>query len=272
MTAAVFITGASSGIGEFLAYEFARRGYRLSLCARRADRLREVANRCLKLSAHSQPLICTGDVTSREDLDHAVAKTLQTFGSIQIVIANAGFGVAGRFEKLTLEDFQRQFRTNVDGVINTVHASLEALKASKGSLVLMGSVNSYVSQPKKAPYCMSKFAVRALAESLYAELKPYEVAVTLICPGMVTSEIRQVDNQGQRHPEALATPPAWLTMATDKAARKMTRAILRRKREVIITGHGALGIWLSRLVPGILLKLLARFNLQGYENKLRPLH
>lgn len=267
---AVLITGASSGIGEYLAYEFARNGYRISLCARRTDKLRKVADRCLSLAATSTPVIVSTDVTEPRSIEYAVKKTLEVYGRLDCVVANAGFGVAGRFQKINIEDFQRQFKTNIDGVLNTVYASLEALKKSKGSLVIMGSVNSYVSQPMKAPYCMSKFAVRALAESLFTELKPDGVVVTLICPGMVESEIRHIDNQGVFRNEDVSTPPPWITMPTEVAARKMVCGILRRKREVIITRHARLGIALARFAPGFLLWLMSRFNLQGYKSSIRP--
>jgi short-subunit dehydrogenase len=230
LSRSVLITGASSGIGEFLAYEFASHGYHLALCARRIDRLHQVAERCRALNPLIQILVLETDVTKPESLNRSVAECLSKFGSLDIVIANAGFGVAGAFEKLKLEDFQRQFQTNVDGVLNTIYSSLSAIKKSQGSLVLIGSINSYVSQPKKAPYCMSKFAIRALAESLYVELKPQGVAVTLVCPGMVESEIRLVDNNQKLHIENSAKPPSWMVMPTKKAAQQIFHAISKRER------------------------------------------
>jgi len=160
----VFITGASSGIGEALAREYYKRGYRLVLCARRMERLTKLSQ---ELGGPGSALALECDVCNEESLKQSVEKTLKHFGQIDVVIANAGFGIAGRFEKLSIEDYRRQFETNVFAVIATVQQTLQSLKKSRGSLVLVGSANSYVSEPKKTPYCMSKFAVKALADGLY---------------------------------------------------------------------------------------------------------
>ena len=110
----------------------------------------------------------------------------------------------------------------------------------------MGSVMSHVSLPGTSPYAMSKHAVRALAASLRNEWRSRGVAVTLLAPGFVDSEIRQVGNDGQRNPDAGDSVPRWLRMRTDTAARKMVTAVVRRKREAVITFHGKVGVFLAR--------------------------
>ena len=165
------------------------------------------------------------------------------------MVANAGFGVAGAVHKLSLEDFRRQFETNVFGVVRTVHATREALIASRGSIAIMGSVMSFIALPVGAPYAMSKHAVRALAESLRAEYRKYGVGVTLLAPGFVDSEIRKVDNQGRFHEDARETIPSWLRMDTDKAASKLVTAVIKRKRVAVITGHGKVVVFLGRHFP-----------------------
>jgi short-subunit dehydrogenase len=96
---------------------------------------------------------------------------------------------------------------------------------------------------------MSKHAVRALACSLRAEMAGHGVGVTLLAPGFVVSEIRQVDNRGQRNEEARDPIPAWLSMDTDKAARKLVTAVLKRRRVAVITAHGRLVVFLERHAP-----------------------
>jgi short-subunit dehydrogenase len=109
---------------------------------------------------------------------------------------------------------------------------------------------------------MSKFAVRALAGALDYELRPHGVAVTLISPGFIESEIRQVDNRGVHHPHAKEPLPAWLFMRTDVAARKIVRAAYRRRREAIITVHGKVLVSLQRFAPWVL-RLAARSGARG---------
>jgi short-subunit dehydrogenase len=109
----------------------------------------------------------------------------------------------------------------------------------------MGSVAGYVSMPGASPYAMSKFAVRALAQSLRHELRASGVSVTLISPGFVDSEIRQIDNKGVYREGSREPVPRIIRMPTVPAARKMARAIARRRREVVITPFGKFVVFLA---------------------------
>jgi NAD(P)-dependent dehydrogenase (short-subunit alcohol dehydrogenase family) len=193
----VFITGASSGIGAALALE--------------------------------------ADVTKDGDVDRAAATASAELGGIDVVIANAGFGVVGRLEKLELADFRRQFETNVFGVLRTVYATLPALRRSKGCLVLIGSVAGYLPSPGSSAYSMSKAAVTSLALSLRGELAADGVSVVLITPGFVESEIRGVDNKGRLR----------------EGAKEIRDAVVHRERERVLTRHGKAAVYVARHAPGL---------------------
>lgn len=238
-----FITGASSGIGAALAREFARQGAEVALAARRVDRLEAVAADVR--AAGRRALVVPCDVMKDGDLDRAVARTVAEFGRLDVLVANAGFGVVGLLERLTLEDYRRQFETNVFGVLRTIYSGLAELRRTRGRLVVIGSVSGHVAMPGASPYAMSKFAVRALAESLDFELRP-DVSVTLVSPGFVDTEIHEVDNLGQRHPGTLRRAPAWTRISPERAAGLIVRAVGRRRREVVITWLGRVTIFLSR--------------------------
>lgn len=258
----VFLTGASSGIGEALAIELNNRGYKTILAARRIDRLEKLANQLNQNSNNSIAVEC--DVTSDESIKNAYSKTLSTFGKIDVVIANAGFGVVGNLEKLNVEDYHRQFDTNVYGVIRTIKPAIEELKKTKGQIIIVGSVMGYFSIAGQSAYAMSKYAVRALAEAIEFELKPYGIAVTQINPGYVQSDIRRVDNYGKFHPES-NKGFTKLHMPAAKAAKIIANSLDCRCREIIVTFHGKVIVFISKHMPWIL-RLAMQFGLSGRKS------
>jgi len=253
-----FITGASSGIGAALSLEVARQGGDVVLVARRLERLEKVAREIEATGRRA--LTVPGDVTRNGDMEGAVEKTKNAFGRIDYVAANAGFGVAGRFEKLTMEDFRRQFETNVFGVLRTVYAAKELLIASRGCIGIIGSVNGYVALPRLSAYSMSKFAIHGLADSLTHEMKPHGVDVVLIAPGFVRTEIRRVDKTGVYHPEMKDRFPPWLQTSAEEAARQIAQAIYRRRRVKIITTHAKIAVFLQRHCPTIMSAIVSRLS------------
>jgi short-subunit dehydrogenase len=252
----VLITGASSGIGAALAREFARQGADLVLAARRLPRLRELASELGAAGRRAIAVEC--DVTEDGALERAVSEALEAFGRLDVAVANAGFGVVGPLERLTLDDYRRQFETNVFGVIRTTAAALPALRKSRGALVLIGSVSGHVPTAGASAYAMSKAALQALAGSLRAEVVADGVGVVLVSPGFVESEIRRVDNRGVHRPHARDPVPRWLVVSTERAARVIVRAVARRRREVVVTGHGKMAVWLARYFPSVLAFALER--------------
>jgi short-subunit dehydrogenase len=245
----VLITGASSGIGEALALELASRGARVALLARRVARLEGLAEEIRRRGGEA--LVLAADVTRDGDVEAAVARTVASFGRLDVAVANAGFGVNGPLSRLSLDDYRRQMETNFFGVLRTIYATVEELKKTRGVLVLIGSVSGYVGAPGTSAYAASKFAVRGLAESITDELRPFGVAVTQINPGFIESQIRSVNNRGQV--TAAADPvPAWLVMPRATAARRIARAIRARRRELVLTGHGKAGVLVARHAPWLL--------------------
>lgn len=246
----VFITGASSGIGEALARGFAKEGAKLGLLARRTDRLQTLVNQCAQMNVKAQAIHC--DVTQDSDLTNAVKAVHENLGNIDIVIANAGFGVIDNFVDLTLADFQRQFETNIYGVLRTIYATLDDLKKSKGRLVIVGSVLGHISTPQYTAYSMSKHAITALAETLYAELALLGISVTLISPGYIDTEFRNINKQGIYEENTRDPLPNGLRLHVDKAARIIIEAIRCRKREQLITALGKFAVFMNRLFPSFL--------------------
>lgn len=265
----VFVTGASSGIGAAVAVEFARHGAKVALAARRTERLAEVEEVISKMGGDVIALCC--DVTDRVSVDAAVSATVSAFGRIDVVLANAGFGVSGDMGKLETVDYRRQFETNFFGVLETIYATLPHLEASKGRLGIVSSVMGRVGAPGSAPYCASKFALVGLAESIYYDLAERGVSVSCINPGIVASEIRSVNNQGvyTGKPDRVSSR---IKMPTETAARHIVVGLYRRRAEFVITGHGKLVIFASRHFPGttrLVIRMASRGRLEKIEERKR---
>jgi NAD(P)-dependent dehydrogenase (short-subunit alcohol dehydrogenase family) len=259
------ITGASAGIGRALALEFAREGANVAVAARRLELLETLARDIEGLGRKALPIRC--DVTREDEVRAAVARAVATFGTVDVVVANAGFGVVGPVDELSMDDFRRQFDTNIYGVLHTVKAAIPELEKSRGRLALIGSVSGHLTVPGTGAYSMSKFAVRSLADALTHELRPKGVAVTLVSPGFIESDFRQVDNKGVHHPGQGDPYPKWIVMRTGTAARKIVRAIARGRREIILTGHGKLAVFLQRHFPWAV-SLFLRWT--GYRGRREP--
>jgi short-subunit dehydrogenase len=218
--ARVFITGASSGIGEALAREYARRGATVGLVARRLDRLEALAVQLGKTAA------CYGaDVRDANALRTAADDFVDRFGGADIVIGSAGVSAGTLTEKI--EDrqvFQEILDINVIGLFNTFQPFLSGMHAARaGTLVGIASVAGFRGLPGAGAYSASKAAAIVYLESLRVELRGTGVDVVTICPGYVATPMTQ------KNPY-----PMPFMLQTDDAARRMVRAIERRKRRVVI--------------------------------------
>ncbi|MFP4277821.1 MAG: SDR family NAD(P)-dependent oxidoreductase [Wenzhouxiangella sp.] len=243
----VWITGASSGLGWAMALEFARLGAIVVASARRVDRLEALVGQIEADGGRALAMAC--DVTCEDQQRATVERIVAELGRLDVAVANAGFSVSGRFETIAAADWDRQMRLNVTALAVTARQALPQLKASGGRLVLVGSASAFVPVPRAAPYAASKAAVHSIGETLQLELSGTGVSCTTIHPGFVDSNIARVDSQGVFHPDARDPRPARLMWPTDQAARVMVRAIGKRRKVYVFTGHGRLAYWVGRLCP-----------------------
>ena len=190
------ITGASSGIGAATARHAVAAGYRVALGARSADKLESLVE---ELGGAEHALAVPSDVTEWDDQQALAAAALDTFGSIDAVLANAGFGGARSFhpdKADPVEDWKAMILTNVYGAALTVRATMPAVIESQGHILLTSSVAGRRSLPGSL-YSATKFAVSSMGESLRQELNGTGCRVTLIEPGMVDTPF--FENKPQMH-------------------------------------------------------------------------
>lgn len=240
----VFITGASSGIGQAFVRYYAAQGAVLGLVARREERLRELA-----ASLDADCAIYALDVRDATALNAAATDFIRRFGVPDIVIANAGVSrgtLTGQAEDLAA--FQAVFDINVMGLVHTFHPFVEAMRqAGRGRLVGIASVAGLRGLPGSGAYSASKAAAISYLESLRVELAGSGVGVTTICPGFIRTPMT-----------ALNPYPMPFLMDADVAVRKMARSIERNRRYVIVPWQMALVGRLMQLLPPCLWDALTR--------------
>ncbi|MEI6790496.1 MAG: SDR family oxidoreductase [Myxococcaceae bacterium] len=253
--AVVWITGGGTGIGRALAIELAKRGDRVIISGRRQDKLDETLQAIIAEGKSGEALVC--DVTDPIQCQEVVKKIIERYGKLDTCIANAGFSVYAPFEEITAEQWRHQIDVNLMGVIWTIQAALPSLKQTRGRLVVISSVSGKLAVAKTSAYSASKFALVGLCNALYQELYPLGVSVTNILPGFVESDIVRVDNNGQPRNKS-DRRPEFLVWPAQKAALAILRAIDKRKREQVITGHGKFAAFLARYLEGLTYWMLAR--------------
>jgi short-subunit dehydrogenase len=184
----IFLTGASSGIGEGLALEMAKDGAVLGLLARREDLLKDLAARCEAVGGMAR--VFAADVTDAGAVRKAAEDFRGEFGHIDIMIANAGMGGAADARELDAEKVAQIINVNLIGTVNSVAAVLpQMIERGSGQIVAISSLAGYRGLPKSSAYCASKAGVSAFFESLRLDLKGTGVDVTIIHPGFIKTPL-----------------------------------------------------------------------------------
>ena len=188
----VVITGASSGIGEAIAEAFVRKGACVALAARRVDRLEALAAR-LAGEGQGETLTLACDVRQEADVQALIATTLERWGQIDILVANAGFGYRKPLVDGDTQRWKDMIDTNVFGLLLTLkHGAAPMVARKSGQVVIMSSIAGRVVTPGGNAYCGTKAAATAIGEALRMEVAAQGVRVTILEPGVVISEFQEV--------------------------------------------------------------------------------
>jgi len=186
------VTGASSGIGVAVARALTQRGVRVALAARRGDRLQALADELMS-NGRSEALALTCDVRNPEDVQAAVKQTLDRWGQLDILVANAGFGYRSPLVDGDITRWKDMLDTNVYGLLLTLKYGVPPmLERKRGHVIVTSSVAGRVPTLGGSAYCGSKFAATAIADVLRQEVGPQGVRVTTVEPGVVISEFQEV--------------------------------------------------------------------------------
>jgi short-subunit dehydrogenase len=258
------VTGAASGIGAALADQLAARGSNLVLVDRDKERLDGVAAGVRR--AHPRLSVDTYVVDLSDD--DATAEAAEALAAAHpgttLLVNNAGVALGGRFDQVTLEEFDWVMAVNFRSVVRLTHAFLSALKAHPGAhLVNVSSVFGIFAPAGQAAYSASKFAVRGFSEAVRHELAEDRVGVTVVHPGGIKTRIAESARTGsgvsaEEYEQGRKEFAKLLTMPPEKAAAQIVEAIERRRPRLLIGWSATVPDVLVRLMPGTYWKLIAR--------------
>ncbi|MFM7327480.1 MAG: SDR family oxidoreductase [Bacteroidota bacterium] len=245
----VVITGGTSGIGRALAATFGKHGSKVFITGRNQEALDKTV---AELSA--EQIIVRGilaDAASEADNKRMIEIVIAAEGRLDVMICNAGISMRALFEEVTLDAFRKVMDINFYGTVYATKYALPHLLASSGSLVGISSINGRRSTPARSAYSASKFAMEGFMETIRTEVMDRGVHVLSVCPGFTASEIRKKALNAEGQQQLNSPREESSLMSAEEVAGLVYRAVIARKRDLVITLQGKVAVWLNKLFPAL---------------------
>ena len=254
----VWITGASSGIGEATAYQFAKSNVKLVLSARRKEELERV-KRNTGLNSENV-LILPMDVEEMEEFDNLTKKVIDTFGQIDILFNNAGISQRSFTLETDLSVYKKILDVDLLSVIALTKSVLPYMvKRNSGHVAATSSVAGIVATPGRSGYAAAKFALRGFYDALRAEVFKYNIGITVVCPGYINTDISKNALSADGSKYGIMDNNQMNGLSAENCAKQILKAIHRNKNEVYIGGFRELtGVYLKRFLPTLLSKIVRK--------------
>jgi short-subunit dehydrogenase len=253
----VIITGASSGIGEATAYAFAKHKCNLVLAARSMDNLLKVKQTCEQYGATVYAVSC--DVSIEDECRRLISETIQVFGSIHVLINNAGISMRAMLEDCDLNVIKQVMGINFWGSVFCTKFALPELLKNKGSIVSVSSVSGLVGLPARTGYSASKYAIDGFMQSLRIENLKKGLHVGIVYPGYTSSNIRNAALNSKGKPQAESPLDESKLMPASEVADVIVTMVLNRRRQRILTNLGRLAYILNTLAPSWVDRMVYNF-------------
>jgi len=253
----IIVTGASQGIGKAVCLELAARRARLTLAARDAAALEQVAAACR--ARGGEALAVPTDVSQPADCERLISRAVAAWGRLDALINNAGIDMIARFDEVAdLQLFERLMRVNYLGYVYPTWFALPELKRSRGRLVAVSSLAGLTGVPTRTGYAASKHAIFGFFDSLRIELAGTGVSVTLVAPDFVRSEIHRRAAGPDGQPLGHSPMQEARIMSAERCAHHIVEATRRRQRLRILSLRGRLGRYVRLLAPSLIDAIAAR--------------
>lgn len=247
----IWITGASSGIGEACACRYAEQGARLILTSSSAERLETVAAKCRELGA-SEVALLPYDLSATDGIDTLVENAWTEFNGIDIVMLNAGISQRTNVEDTSMDMVRKIMEINYFAPVAISKALLpKMVSAGGGKIAVTTSIAGKFGFPLRCGYSSSKFALYGFFETLQAEYYNAGIKVTIVCPGRVNTNISRYALDKGGKPHGVMDPGQAGGMSPEKAAQIITRAIATGKREVLVGRKELLMVYIKRFFPAL---------------------
>ena len=253
----IAITGASEGIGAELARQVSGKNVWLALAARNLEKLEAVAAECRARGAEALAIRC--DVGVEADCRNFIEETVRKYSSLDILVNNAGVSGHARFEEVT--DFgwyEDMMRVNYMGSLYCTRYALPHLKKRRGQVVAISSLAGKVGIPGRTGYSPSKAAQSIFFEALRLELQDTGVDITIVYPGVVATDIRLHGYGPDGQPAGKSSLNEENAMPLKECVRQIIAATHARKRELVMTLQGRIGLWLKLAFPKVVDRMILR--------------
>jgi short-subunit dehydrogenase len=251
----VVITGGSEGIGKAMVHAFLAKGAKVATCGRNYDKLYQ-----LQSNYAAKPLLIhTADVSKEIDCKKFIEAVINTFGTIDILINNAGVSMRSMFLDVELDTLRRLMDVNFWGTVHGTKFALPYILKNKGTILAVSSIAGYRGLPGRVGYSASKYAVNGFMEGLRTELLDSGVNVMWVCPGFTASNIRNVALDKEGKPQGESPLDEKKLMSAEECAAHIIRAIEKRKRTLVLTANGKETVFLNRFFPSLADRLVRYF-------------
>ena len=250
----VVITGASSGIGKALAYEFAKQNSKLAIGARNIEELDAIANDLVNRGIEVIPV--KTDVTSETDCKNLIDKAVNRFGQIDILINNAGVSMRALFKDVDLKVIHHLMNVNFWGTVYCTKYALPYLLNSKGSVVGVSSIAGFHGLPGRSGYSASKFAMHGFLETLRIENLKNGLHVMIAAPGFTATNVRFSALTADGTPQGMSPRNEKNMMLPEEVAKIIVKGVVKRRRNIIMGTEGKISVLAQRILPNIIDRLL----------------